>query len=125
MLNVYKKVYPKHPNGENLNDFFTTTSTTSTTTLPPVIISSKNNPYGVNWGIWGTSEECAGDDTSINGVELICSNGKRIKSSEGDFGYWDTVYRNCSNGQKINGLYGIENTVEPRYNEPLYYETSI
>ncbi|CAF0936247.1 unnamed protein product, partial [Brachionus calyciflorus] len=44
------------------------------------------------------------------GVELICSNGKRIKSSEGDFGSWDTVYRNCSNGQKINGFsYGIEN----------------
>ncbi|CAF0954234.1 unnamed protein product [Brachionus calyciflorus] len=106
--------------GENLNDYFTTTSTTS---LPPYV----NNPYGVNWGDWGPIEVCdqndyvvgfrtklhpiqaSGlDDTALNGVEMICSNGKRIKSTEGQYGYWDSSFRNCSNGQKIIGFsYGI------------------
>ncbi|CAF0817664.1 unnamed protein product [Brachionus calyciflorus] len=92
--------------GENLNDFFTTiaTSTTTITTLPPVIISSINNPFGVNWGDWGPAEECdqsdfvigfrtklhpkqsSGiDDTALNGVELICSNGKHLHSSDGQY----------------------------------------
>ncbi|CAF1074687.1 unnamed protein product [Brachionus calyciflorus] len=116
--------------GENLNDFFTTTtpSTTTTTTLPPVIISSVNNPYGVNWGVWGPAEECdqndyvigfrtklhpkqsSGiDDTALNGVELICSNGKILKSLEGHFGSWNLSFRNCSNGQKVTSFsYGME-----------------
>ncbi|CAF1067722.1 unnamed protein product [Brachionus calyciflorus] len=116
---------------ENLNDFFTTTSTATITTLPLIIISSVNNPYGVNWGIWGSIEECdqndyvvgfrtklhpfqgiglgpSIDDTSLNGVELICSNGKTIKSSDGPLGSWDAQFRNCSNRQKIIGFsYGI------------------
>ncbi|CAF0934423.1 unnamed protein product [Brachionus calyciflorus] len=104
---------------ENLNDFFTTTSTATITTLPPIIISSVNNPYGVNLGIC-LIEECdqndyvigfrtklhpfkgiglgpSIDDTSLNGVELICPNGS-----------WDAQFRNCSNRQKIIGFsYGI------------------
>ncbi|CAF0867431.1 unnamed protein product, partial [Brachionus calyciflorus] len=113
------------------SDNFTTTLSTSSSTIPPVIISSINNPYGVNWGSWGPTEVCdhndyvigfrtklhpyqghglgpSIDDTALNGVELICSNGKKIKSSEGEFGSWDTIFRNCSNQQKINGFfYGI------------------
>ncbi|CAF0969809.1 unnamed protein product [Brachionus calyciflorus] len=100
------------------------------------IISSVNNLYGVNWGIWGSIEECdqndyvvgfrtkrqpnlgtglgvGKDDTELNGVELICSNGKRLKSSEGQWGSWDTDFRNCSSGQKVNGFsYGIEKKQE-------------
>ncbi|CAF0936199.1 unnamed protein product, partial [Brachionus calyciflorus] len=130
----YSKRSNYYRNGENLNDYFTTTSTTSTTTttLPPVIISSINNPYGVNSGVWGQLEECdqndyvvgfrtklqlaqgaglsnGNDDTALNGVELICSNSKKIKSSEGQWGSWDPNFRYCSNFRKVVGFsYGIE-----------------
>ncbi|CAF0909460.1 unnamed protein product [Brachionus calyciflorus] len=92
------------------------------------IISSVNNPFGVDWGIWGPIEECDQndyvvgfrtkldpfqgtfyDDTALNCVELICSNGKRLKSSESQWGSWNTNFKNCSSGQKVNGFsYGME-----------------
>ena len=57
-------------------------------------ISSRNNSFGINWGVWGPLETCdendyvvgfrtkrqldqgSGDDTSLNGIELVCRKGK-------------------------------------------------
>ncbi|CAF0954215.1 unnamed protein product [Brachionus calyciflorus] len=52
------------------------------------------------------------DNTALNGVELICSNGKKIKSSEGPWGSWDSNFSNCPSGHSVSGVYyGIEQKV--------------
>lgn len=116
-----------------MNNYFTTSSiftkslsTSSTTPLPPVSISSLENPYEINWGNWGPFETCDdkdyvvgfrsklqsemdADKTGLNGVELICLKGKKLKSSEGQWGSWDTKFNNCQNGQSFIGfVYGME-----------------
>ncbi|CAF0783582.1 unnamed protein product [Brachionus calyciflorus] len=132
-------VYSKKSNifsfGENLNNYFTTTSiftkslsTFSTTSLPPVSISPLGNPYEINWGSWGPFETCddkdyvvgfrsklqyekdnVADKTALNGVELICFNEKKIKSSEGQWDSWDTKFNNFHNRQSVIGfVYGME-----------------
>lgn len=74
-----------------------------------------------NYGDWGVPEFCPyphyaigyntkierpqgrGDDTSLNTIKLICSNGTPLYSSSGDWGDWGSdVY--CSSGEKLSGF---------------------
>ncbi|CAF1120826.1 unnamed protein product, partial [Brachionus calyciflorus] len=115
-------------------DYFSTTSSSTTTTLPPVIISSEDNPLGVNWDVWGLIEECDQndyvvgfctkyqplqgvglciyDDTALYGVELICSNGKKLKSSvekilqNEDNTATNIIRLKCLDGSNISSLEG-------------------
>ncbi|RNA15535.1 vitelline membrane outer layer 1-like [Brachionus plicatilis] len=101
----------------------TTTSTIPMTTVSP-IISTINNIYGINWGEWGLMETCDMgyfvigfrtkyldeqglmlDDSALNGIELICNDGKILRSAEGPDGTWDS-------NMSVNGfMYGIENNL--------------
>lgn len=45
----------------------------------------------------------------MNGIELICKNGKRITSSYERFGNWNSNISFCSNNNTIKGfVYGME-----------------
>lgn len=90
------------------------------------IVEIKSPPM-VNWGNWGVSESCGsghfavgfrskvepelgkGDDTAMNGIELICSNQKKITSSVGPWGNWAQSFSLCPNG---NFLIGFEIKME-------------
>ncbi|CAF0973636.1 unnamed protein product [Brachionus calyciflorus] len=126
---IYSKLSNFYNEGVNLNDFFTKLPYSTTF---PIIISSANNKLGINWGDWGAFEECdenncvvgfrtklhspqgfglntGDDDTALNGVQLICSNGKKLISSVGKWGDWDTNFKYCKNNQKIIGFsYGMQ-----------------
>lgn len=76
----------------------------------------------MNTGDWGVNEFCdpsdfaigfrnkiqtwqgsGYDDTAMNGFELICSNKKRVKSSEGPYGFWgNETY--CPNNTRVVGF---------------------
>lgn len=43
------------------------------------------------------------DDTAMNAIELICSSGKRIRSSEGIWGSWGNESY-CPSGLKVVGF---------------------
>ncbi|XP_054830707.1 vitelline membrane outer layer protein 1-like [Eublepharis macularius] len=83
--------------------------------------SSIRVPNGGPWGYWGSAERCGAghyavgfslkiepyqggdedsDDTSVNGIRLICSNGSLISSSVAQWGTWSGRYF-CPNGGKM------------------------
>ncbi|XP_014462434.2 vitelline membrane outer layer protein 1 homolog [Alligator mississippiensis] len=76
---------------------------------------------GGPWGDWGHKEFCPrgtyasafalkvqphqgwshfGDDTGLNGVRLICTDGSSIQSSEGKWGLWQSP-RGCGGGTLV------------------------
>lgn len=81
----------------------------------------RSNPL-VNWGNWGPAESCApghfavgfrskiepsigrGDDTAMNGIELICNDQKRISSTVGPWGNWAESFSICPNGKFLIGF---------------------
>jgi hypothetical protein len=89
-----------------------------------------------NWGNWGPAEYCASghyavgfrskvqeycgencDDTAMNGIQLLCSDGKRISSSVGPWGTWDTNFSRCNfsgdSESKLNGfMYRVQSNQE-------------
>lgn len=80
-------------------------------------LRSKQGP----WGEWGNETYCSSgfvngfkfkaekdrgdfrDDTAANGIELKCSYGQRIKSSEGKWGEW-SEYKFCLNNYYVCGI---------------------
>ena len=68
------------------------------------------------WGTWGALQYCqsggyavsyrnkiesaqgSGDDTSMNGIEMKCSQGDRITSSVGPWGGWSDFTPVCNEG---------------------------
>lgn len=52
------------------------------------------------------------DDSSLNGIELICNNQKVLRSSQGPNGTWDSNIKTCANNQSVKGFYyGMENNL--------------
>lgn len=50
------------------------------------------------------------DDSSLNGIELICNDQKILMSSQSPNGTWDLNINTCANNQSVNGFfYGMEN----------------
>jgi len=47
----------------------------------------------------------AGDDTSVNDIQLMCSDGVTIVSTAngGTVGTWSSSWVNCPAGQRVNG----------------------
>ena len=49
------------------------------------------------------------DDTAMNGIELICKNGKSITSSYENRGDWNSAISYCPNNNAVKGFeYGME-----------------
>jgi hypothetical protein len=80
----------------------------------------------VDWGDWGRAQYCASghfavgfrskmheycgedcDDTSMNGIELLCSDGKRISSLVGPWGTWAANFSECQPHRRLDG-FGIK-----------------
>ncbi|XP_044856386.1 mucin-2-like [Mauremys mutica] len=75
-------------------------------------------PNGGMWGTWGEEESCPGnsfavgfslkvqwprharDNTALNGIRLLCSNGRTIQSNVGPWGWWGRV-KKCPSGQRL------------------------
>ncbi|XP_053241230.1 vitelline membrane outer layer protein 1-like [Podarcis raffonei] len=74
-------------------------------------------PNGGPWGVWGPIEFCREghangfklmvrplqlkDDTSLNGIRLICTDGSEIQSALGRYGRW-TKKETCPKGRLIS-----------------------
>ena len=94
------------------------TTTTAKSPHHPIMIKS---PTLTNFGDWGKMSECApnhyaqgfqlkvesprgtGDDSSVNGIGFICTNGEIVHSDVGSWGHW-TLAKMCTPGSVINGF---------------------
>ena len=54
--------------------------------------------YAVQFQIKSESSQGKGDDTAMNGLMLVCENGKNIWSSVGPWGSWNERSKYCSGG---------------------------
>jgi hypothetical protein len=86
------------------------------------------SPKITNWGDWGFAEFCVYphyaigfrtkveascgkcDDTALNAIQLLCSDGQVITSSEGPWGGWASSFARCASNEK---LIGFQIRVEP------------